>query len=91
MSEIMFSTETDMINMFSILSIILLICIVVFQLMKYYSLINSQIESLFEIREFKDAVIEFSMEMKDMESPEQQLKIQKDTGSIYRESYKKKK
>jgi len=44
----MFSTETDMINMFSILSIILLICIVVFQLMKYYSLINSQIESLFE-------------------------------------------
>ena len=50
-----------------------------------------QIESLFEIREFKDAVIEFSMEMKDMESPEQQLKIQKDTGSVYRESYKKKK
>ena len=48
MSEIMFSTETDMINMFSILSIILLICIVIFQLMKYYSLINSQIESLFE-------------------------------------------
>lgn len=48
MSEIMFSTETDMINMFSILSIILLICIVIFQLIKYYSLINPQIKSLFE-------------------------------------------
>ena len=44
----MFSTDTDMINMFSILSIILLICIVVFQLLKdsYYIKQNPQIESL---------------------------------------------
>lgn len=46
----MFSTDTDMINTFSILSIILLICIVVFQLLKdsYYIKQNSQIESVTE-------------------------------------------
>lgn len=46
----MFSTDTDMINMFSILSIILLICIVVFQLLKdsYYIKQNPQYESVAE-------------------------------------------
>lgn len=50
MSEIMFSTDTDMINMFSILSIILLICIVVFHLLKdsYYIKQNPQYESVTE-------------------------------------------
>ena len=49
MSEIMFSTDTDMINTFSILSIILLICIVVFQLKdSYYIKQNPQIESVTE-------------------------------------------
>ena len=50
MSEIMFSTDTDMINTFSLLSIILLICIVVFKLRKdsYYIIQNPQIESVTE-------------------------------------------
>ena len=50
MSEIMFSTDTDMINTFSILSIILLICIVVFKLRKdsYYIKQNPQYESVAE-------------------------------------------
>lgn len=50
MSEIMFSTDTDMINTFSILSIILLICIVLFQLVKdsYYIKQNPQFESFTE-------------------------------------------
>ena len=50
MSEIMFTTDTDMINMFSILSIILLICIVVFHLLNdsYYIKQNPQYESVTE-------------------------------------------
>ena len=48
MSGIIFITDTEIITVFSILSIILLKCIVVFQLLKYYYLINSQIKSLFE-------------------------------------------
>ena len=50
-----------------------------------------EIKSLFDLREFREAAIELSAEMKDAETPEQQKKKKKDTGSMYKESLKKRK
>ena len=52
---------------------------------------KEELKDQLQMSQLRDMVLDYSVKMKDMETPEQQLKIQKDTGSIYRESYKKKK